>query len=113
MTQAYVARRSGVSQAAVAESEKAEQTGDITLATLQRYAAALGCEVSYVLLPRTPLQQVIEEQAERAARYLVERVHHTMILEGQQTNPEAAERLVKETTRRFLAGRRTLLWRFG
>ena len=64
MTTRQVANTVGVTQAAVVDAERNEAKGDITLTTLQRYAAALGCEVSYVLVPERPLQQMVEERAD-------------------------------------------------
>ena len=59
MTTRQLARAVGVTQAAVADAERTEAKGDITLATLQRYAAALDCDVVYALVPKRPLQEVV------------------------------------------------------
>ncbi|MDB6046858.1 MAG: Helix-turn-helix domain [Gammaproteobacteria bacterium] len=45
MTTRQLAKAVGVTQPAVSETERTEARGDITLATLQRYAAALDCKV--------------------------------------------------------------------
>jgi transcriptional regulator with XRE-family HTH domain len=50
MTTRQLAKAVGVTQAAVVDAERTEAKGDITLTTLQRYAAALGCELTYALL---------------------------------------------------------------
>jgi transcriptional regulator with XRE-family HTH domain len=52
MTTRQLAKAVGVTQAAVVDAERREAKGDITLTTLQRYAAALGCELTYALLRR-------------------------------------------------------------
>ena len=44
MTTRQLAKAVGVTQAAVVDAEGSEAKGDITLTTLQRYAAALGCD---------------------------------------------------------------------
>jgi predicted DNA-binding mobile mystery protein A len=110
MTTRQLAKTVGVTQAAVVDAERNEAKGDITLATLQRYAAALGCEVSYVLVPTHPLQQVVEERADRVARDQVSRVRHSMALEDQQTDKEHLEREVAELRRKLLDGKRSRLW---
>ena len=83
MTTRQLAKAVGVTQAAVVDAERSEAKGDITLTTLQRYAAALGCELTYALVPKRPLQEVVEERAERIARDEVSRVKHSMALEDQ------------------------------
>jgi transcriptional regulator with XRE-family HTH domain len=66
MTTRQLAKSVGVTQAAVVDAERTEASGDITLATLQRYAAALGCEVAELRrrptssLPRTHVRPDVE-----------------------------------------------------
>jgi predicted DNA-binding mobile mystery protein A len=110
MTTRQLANTVGVSQTAVVDAERNEAKGDITLATLRRYAAALGCEVSYVLVPKHPLQQMVEERAERVAREQVSRVRHSMSLEDQQTSKRHMEREVAEMRKKLLEGKRSRLW---
>ena len=68
-----LARRMGVKQPTVAGLERNERDGTITLDTLRRAAAALGCDVVYAFIPRAPLLDRVEQQAIRAARYLTQR----------------------------------------
>jgi predicted DNA-binding mobile mystery protein A len=110
MTTRQLAKSVGVSQAAVVDAERTEAKGDITLATLQRYAAALDCELSYALVPKRPLQEVVEERADRIARDQVLRVKHSMALEDQSTSKEHLEREIAELRRKLLEGRRSRLW---
>jgi predicted DNA-binding mobile mystery protein A len=111
MTTRQFANTVGVTQAAVVDAERNEAKGDITLTTLQRYAAALGCEVSYVLVPKQPLQQMVKERAERVAREQVSRIRHSMALEGQQTSRRHMELEVAEIRKKLLEGKRSRLWR--
>jgi predicted DNA-binding mobile mystery protein A len=110
MTTRQLANTVGVTQSAVVDAERNEARGDITLATLQRYATALGCEVSYVLIPRDPLQQMVEERADSIAREQVSRVRHSMALEAQHTAKEHMEREVAEIRKKLLEGKRSRLW---
>lgn len=111
MTTRQLAKLVGVTQAAVVDVERTEAKGDVTLATLQRYAAALDCELSYVLIPRRPLQETIEERADRIARDEVSRVRHSMALEDQLTSKNHLEREVAELRNKLLGGKRSRLWR--
>jgi predicted DNA-binding mobile mystery protein A len=110
MTTRQLAKSVGVTQAAVVDAERTEAKGDITLATLQRYAAGLGCEVAYALVPIRPLQEMVEQQADRIARDQVSRVRHSMALEDQLTSEEHSEREIAELRRKLLEGKRSRLW---
>ncbi len=110
MTTRQLAKAVGVTQAAVVDAERTEAKGDISLTTLQRYAAALGCELTYALVPKRPLQEVVEERAERIARDEVSRVKHSMALEDQSTGGEHLEREIAELRRKLMEGKRSRLW---
>ena len=110
MTTRQLAKSVGVSQAAVVDAERTEAKGDITLATLQRYAAALDCELKYALVPKSPLPETVEERADRIARDQVSRVQHSMALEDQSTSKEHLERETAALRRRLLEGKRSRLW---
>jgi predicted DNA-binding mobile mystery protein A len=110
MTTRQLAKSVGVSQAAVVDAERTEAKGDITLATLQRYAAALDCELKYALVPKRPLQEAVEERADRIARDQVSRVQHSMALEDQSTSKEHVERETAALRGKLLEGKRSRLW---
>jgi predicted DNA-binding mobile mystery protein A len=111
MTTRQLASSVGVSQAAVTDAERSEARGDITLATLRRYAEALDCELVYALVPRQPLEDTIEQRAERIARDQVSRVRHSMSLENQATGDVHREREVAALRRQLLDGPPSRLWR--
>jgi predicted DNA-binding mobile mystery protein A len=100
----------GVTLRSVATVERAEARGDVTLATLGRYAAALGCDLRYVLVPREPLTQIVDQRAEAIARELVAQVRHSMALEGQGTSEAVREREVASLKRRLLESKPSRLW---
>ena len=98
MAQADVAARLGVTQAAVQQLEVSEQDGTIRLSSLRRVADAMGCDVAYVLLPRTSLAATVRAQAERVVDAENAAAERSMALEAQEATllPEARERLVDE-----------------
>jgi predicted DNA-binding mobile mystery protein A len=110
MTTRQLAKSVGVTQAAVADAERTEAKGDITFATLQRYAAALDCEVVYALVPKRPLREVVHERADRIAHDQVARVSHSMTLENQSTSHEYLKRQIAQLRRKLLEGKRSRLW---
>jgi hypothetical protein len=65
----------------------------------------------YVLVPKRPLEEVVEERADTIAREQVLRVQHSMALEDQSTSKDHAERAITELRRNLLEGKRSRLWR--
>ena len=111
MTTRQLASLAGVTQPAVADAERIEAKGDISLKTLRRYAAALECELVYALVPLKSLEEKVNARAARIARDQVERVRHSMQLEQQGTSDELLEQEVEDLKRKLLEGRRSRLWR--
>jgi hypothetical protein len=48
--------------------ERAEREGSLRLGTLRNAAAAMNCDLHYVLVPRVPLDTMVRHQAEFQAR---------------------------------------------
>lgn len=76
--------RLGITSSSVSKLEANEASGAITLETLRRAAAALGCRLEYTLVPERPLDGMVMEQARRKARALLDPVSHSMALEDQR-----------------------------
>ena len=95
MSARQLAERMGVSQQALSRLEGKEASDAVTLKSLRRAAEAMNCKVVYALVPENgSLQDLIEEQALKKAKELVEAVDHTMMLEAQGVGD------VKEKTRK-------------
>lgn len=83
MSAAQLGKRLGVSQQEAADLERREANGSITVATLSKVAAALGCDVRVTFVPKTSFDAIVRDQAEAKARDERNRVIHTMRLEAQ------------------------------
>jgi predicted DNA-binding mobile mystery protein A len=105
MTGAQFAARLGVKPPSVVDLEKSEATGSMQLRTLRRAAAALDCQLVYALVPRTSLQQAVDERARRIALAAIERVAHTMALEDQAVNDPDLEARVAAYIREHIKDR--------
>ena len=66
--------------------------------------------MTYALVPKRPLREVVEERAERIARDEVSRVKHSMALEDQSTGREHLKREIAELRRKLMEGKRSRLW---
>jgi predicted DNA-binding mobile mystery protein A len=73
MNGAQLAQRMGIRQPTLARLEQNERDRTITLGTLDRAAAALGCDLVYVFVPRDSLVGRVERQARLAAEVFARR----------------------------------------
>lgn len=105
-----LATQVGVTHSAIVQAEQAEVGGSISIGQLRHLADALDCELRYVLIPRTPLAERVDAQAERKARERVSAVAHTMALEAQGTGSDFEKRQIAAAKDEFLRGRRSRLW---
>jgi predicted DNA-binding mobile mystery protein A len=94
--------RMGVTQQAVAEIERSEAVGTIRFETLVRAAEALNCDVAYVLVPRQPLNAVLDEQARKKATAYLRGIAHHSRLEAQVPSNADAEAQVMELAKSFV-----------
>jgi predicted DNA-binding mobile mystery protein A len=83
MTQGALAGRLGVSKPAIAQLERAEVNGGVTISKLSQVARALDCTLVYALVPNTSLESTVQRQALRVAREQMGYVATTMALEDQ------------------------------
>ena len=104
MTTAQLGERLGVSQPTALGYEKAEASKRITLQSLERAAHALDCRLVYALVPRTSLEEQVEERARRLAKAQLGAISHSMALEDQRVDKadeqRHLERLVEELLKR-------------
>jgi predicted DNA-binding mobile mystery protein A len=100
MSGAQLARRMGLTRARIAQAEKAELEGGVTLKSMQAAAEAMGCRFVYAIVPPATMENVIVEQARKKAQAIVGVAGRHMALEGQtvsesRTRQEVA-RLINE-----------------
>lgn len=100
MSQAVLAKRLGISSAAVNKLEHAELDGGITIAKLAQVAAALDCSLVYALVPNTSLEGTVGAQARKRAARLLGYASRTMALEAQDVaadrQKEALDRYARD-----------------
>lgn len=102
MTSAELADRIGVIQQTVPDLERSELRDTIKLETLRRAADALDCDLVYILLPRTSLDEAVTQQARRkAARHLDPVAHHSR-LEDQVVTSNDATAQIDELAAQFI-----------
>lgn len=85
MPQEVLAERLGLHKQRVSLLEQRERSGDIKLSQLRDAADALGCDLVYALIPREPLEAMIQRRARELAARELAAVERTMQLEDQGT----------------------------
>jgi len=111
MSSYQLAARIGITQSSVIEMEENERTGKISLKTLERAAAALGCRLIYGLVPNDSLEEQVLLQARSRANDIVSPVARTMALEQQATDAGVQEDLIKELAEEILRKGGRELWK--
>ncbi|MGB5199544.1 MAG: mobile mystery protein A [Sedimenticolaceae bacterium] len=110
MTTKQLAQRLGVVQSRVVAIEKAETSGSITLDSLERAAQALDCRLVYMLVPRRPLQDLVEQRAEALAKTRLATTGHSMKLEAQDVDAQDERALLKALTDKIIAQGGSAIW---
>jgi len=105
MSGVQFAKRLGVAWQSMDDLEKSETKGSITLASLHRAADALDCDLVYALVPRTSLQQTIDDRARTIARRALARVDQTMTLEDQKVTDASVQQRIDDYIREHVRDR--------
>ena len=90
MTGRDFARRLGIGPSSAKRLEQSEARRSITLESLDRAAAALGCRVAYVLIPDQPLEETVRARAATLVDRLQAPVAHSMALEDQTSDQQSS-----------------------
>lgn len=110
MTAAQLACRLNVSRPRIVAIENAEQAGAITLRSLKEAANALNCDLVYVFVPRTSLQETLRNQALKQAKKHLKPIAYSMQLEDQAVSKAEMEEELKELADSFLSDSMRHLW---
>jgi predicted DNA-binding mobile mystery protein A len=113
MTATHLAGRLGVSTSTVTRLETSEADDTISLGTLRRAAAALGCEVNYALVPKQSLEDTLNARALAMALRQMAPISHSMALEAQATSAEAREAQTRALAEALRSGSPRKLWKNG
>ena len=101
LSQRQVGKGMHASGQAIQQFERAEAEDRITVRALRRVAASMGCELVYILVPRSgSFAELAEHPTREQAARDVKRVMHTMALEDQR--PENPSQLIEGEAQRRL-----------
>jgi predicted DNA-binding mobile mystery protein A len=102
MSGAQLARRMGVTRARIAQAERAELDGGITLKSMQAAAEAMGCRFVYAFEPPDDIETIIITQARKKARAIVGVASRHMALEDQTVSDSRTEQEVSRLMRELM-----------
>lgn len=102
MSARQLASRLGISQQRVAQIEKHEMDGGLTIKAMQKVAEGLDCRFVYGFIPYDSLEATVSRQAKRVAQRRLDQASHTMSLEdqalAQQENDDILAEMITELT---------------
>lgn len=109
LSQSQLAARAGVSRATVQQMERAESERRITVASLDKLAAAMDCRVAIAILPKGGS---LEDVRRRQALAKAEVILHEKVKDNKRA-PKAADldRRRQQLVTRLLRGSRRKLWK--
>jgi predicted DNA-binding mobile mystery protein A len=88
MSGAQLAKRAGVTRAAIYQAERNERDAAISLRQMEKLADAMGARLVYAIVPKHHVEEVIRERAVRKAQRVVQRASAHMALESQALSRE-------------------------
>lgn len=110
MSATQLAKRLSVSKQAVANMERAETEGTLSLTTLHRAAEALDCHLKVVLVPKRPISEIVQDQAIKTATQLVKQSSHHMNLEAQGTKASFQRDQIQQVADELIRSHSKKIW---
>jgi predicted DNA-binding mobile mystery protein A len=110
MSGAQLARRMGVTRALVSRSEKGEQSGSITLKSLEQMAKAMGCKLVYTIVPEVTLEDIVDKRAYEKAKAMVDKTSVHMALEKQSLSRSEIEKEIGRLQKQLAEEHSKDLW---
>jgi predicted DNA-binding mobile mystery protein A len=111
MTAAQAGKRAGTSQQTWTRGEENEAKKSMSIATLEKYAAAVNCHVVYALVPKSgSLEENVLQQARLVAAKIIARTNATMSLENQEISKEERAQQSEELALELVRNLKSTLW---
>ena len=110
MSTRQLAARLGMTRQGVADQERREVDGTITLAALRKAAGGLDCDLYYAIVPRRPTGEILRERARRIAAARLHRIAHSMNLEEQHVPGNEFQQQVEDLADQILRDMPRSIW---
>lgn len=93
MSMKTLAKKAKSTVSTIAQSEKREAQGKVTLETLRKMAEAMDCEFIYAIVPRIEIQSILMGKAQVKAKKILSKANTHMSLEDQEVRQSMGERV--------------------
>ncbi|MCP4411966.1 MAG: mobile mystery protein A [Gammaproteobacteria bacterium] len=113
MSVTQLAKRLDVTRSLIYKTEKAEQSGGITLNKMKQVAQALECRFIYAVVPSHKpytIESIVETMAKKMAMRVVMKTQEHMALEAQAISKEQIELEIDRVADEILKERTSELW---
>nr|WP_321238582.1 mobile mystery protein A [uncultured Tolumonas sp.] len=110
MSGTQLAQRLGFSRNRISVLERKEVEGEITLNQLKNLAEQLSCELTYALVPKKPVEQIIEDRAIEVATQYLNSNYQNMFLEAQSIDKSAQARLFEQLKNSIIISGGRAIW---
>ncbi|OHB61823.1 MAG: hypothetical protein A2Y76_07295 [Planctomycetes bacterium RBG_13_60_9] len=110
MSGEQLGKRLGVSRQRVAQIEKDELLGNLTLKSMSDVAKAMDCSFVYWIVPKTSLEETVRNQAKKIAEARLSQTSLTMSLEGQAVSDQDKAELLEGAVDTILSDMSVPLW---
>ena len=108
-----LADRLGIQHSSVLRLEKREVQGKATIESLAKTAKAMNCQFIYAIVPKTGfnnLNEIIDQQANTLANYLVKKAGHNMKLESQGISTKETKKQISQLASQLKSKMNSRLW---
>lgn len=98
LSEQHLASLMGLAQPNIHQLELSEQKQTITLASLQKAAESMDCDLVYMFVPKAPYKnfdEILEKRSLALAMKISKGVVHTMSLEEQKVSEEITDYQIK------------------
>lgn len=102
MSAPQLARRMGVTKAAIYQAERKEREGGVTLQQMEKLAGAMGGRFVYAILPDENVETMLRAQARKRAEQVTQKADIHMALENQKVPPGRTEEAIAQLTDEYL-----------
>lgn len=110
MSGSQLGKRMGLSRNRISVLERKEAEGNITLNQLQDLAEQLNCDLTYALVPRKPIEEIIDDRATEIASESLNANAQNMFLEAQSIDEKAQKQLLKQIKEQIVESSGRALW---
>lgn len=95
LTLAKLGELCGVATPTIAQAERREVEGKLTVETLRKAAEAMNCDFVYTFIPKSDMNEFIQQKAYQKAQRILRRADLHMSLEDQKVKSDLEARILR------------------